>query len=58
MIPRPWRSTPAATCTWPTNDSTVSKFAPGSTTATATLPWLSDPEALAIDSSGNLYVAN
>ena len=55
----PWRSTPAATSTWPTTSSgTVSKFAPGSTTPTATLTGLNDPDALAFDSSGNLYVAN
>ena len=41
-IPEPWRSTPAATSTWPTttDGSTVSKFAPGSTTPTATLTGL------------------
>ena len=54
-----WPSTPAATSTWPTRDSgTVSKFAPGTTTPTATLTGLETPEALAFDSSGNLYVAN
>ena len=36
----------------------MSEFAPGSTTPTATLTGLNDPEALAFDSSGNLYVAN
>ena len=37
----------------------MSRFAPGSTTASATYSaGLSDPEALAFDSSGNLYVAN
>ena len=36
----------------------MSKFAPGSTTPTATLTGLNDPVALAFDSSGNLYVAN
>ena len=39
-------------------DDTVSEFAPGSTTPTATLTGLNDPDALAFDSSGNLYVAN
>ena len=39
-------------------NSTVSEFAPGSTTPTATLTGLNDPFALAFDSSGNLYVAN
>ena len=59
MIPTPWPSTPAATSTWPTLAAdTVSKFAPGSTTPTATLTGLNDPSALAFDSSGNLYVAN
>ena len=59
MIPSPWPSTPAATSTWPTNgNGTVSEFAPGSTTPTATLTGLNDPYALAFDSSGNLYVAN
>ena len=38
--------------------NTVSKFAPGSTTASATLTGLNRPDALAFDSSGNLYVAN
>ena len=37
---------------------TVSEFAPGATTPTATLTGLSDPAALAFDASGNLYVAN
>ena len=37
---------------------TVSEFAPGSTTPTATLTGLNYPGALAFDSSGNLYVAN
>ena len=36
----------------------MSEFAPGSTTPTATLTGLDYPEALAFDSSGNLYVAN
>ena len=36
----------------------MSEFAPGSTTPTATLTGLNDPDALAFDSSGNLYVAN
>ena len=36
----------------------MSKFAPGSTTPTATLTGLNCPFALAFDSSGNLYVAN
>ena len=40
-IPSPWPSTPAATSTWPTRASnTVSKFAPGGTTPTATLTGL------------------
>ena len=39
-------------------NDTVSEFAPGSTTPTATLTGLNDPDALAFDSSGNLYVAN
>ena len=40
-------------------NNTVSKFAPGSTTPSATYSaGLSDPVALAFDSSGNLYVAN
>ena len=38
--------------------NTVSEFAPGSTTPTATLTGLNYPDALAFDSSGNLYVAN
>ena len=38
--------------------NTVSEFAPGSTTPTATLTGLDYPDALAFDSSGNLYVAN
>ena len=36
----------------------MSKFAPGSTTPSATLTGLNDPDALAFDASGNLYVAN
>ena len=36
----------------------MSEFAPGSTTPTATLTGLNGPDALAFDSSGNLYVAN
>ena len=39
-------------------DNTVSEFAPGSTTPTATLTGLNDPDALAFDASGNLFVAN
>ena len=39
-------------------NGTVSEFAPGSTTPTATLTGLSNPEGLAFDGSGNLYVAN
>ena len=38
--------------------TTVSVFAPGSTTPNATLTGLSGPTALAFDSSGNLYVAS
>ena len=37
---------------------TVSKFAPGATTPSATLTGLTGPDALAFDGSGNLYVAN
>jgi hypothetical protein len=37
---------------------TVTEFAPGSTTATATLTGLDNPRALAFDGSGNLFVAN
>ena len=36
----------------------MSEFAPGSTTPTATLTGLTDPVALAFDSSGDLFVAN
>ena len=36
----------------------MSKFAPGSTTPSATLTGLNYPVALAFDGSGNLYVAN
>ena len=40
-------------------NNTVEKFAPGSTTASATYSaGMSEPDALAFDSSGNLYVAN
>jgi hypothetical protein len=38
--------------------STVSKFAPGATTPSATLTGLNRPTALAFDASGNLFVAN
>src|SRR5207237_7178559 len=41
-----------------TPGTTVSEFAAGSTTPTATLTGLSDPVALAFDSQGNLFVAN
>ena len=40
------------------NNGTVSKFAPGSTTATATLQGLSGPIALAFDARGDLFVTN
>ncbi len=99
-IPLPWRSTPAATCTWPTvkrygeqvragkhdgqrrlllrcvrsrrsgvrlqrqpvrrqrGQQYGEEFAPGSTTASAIYSAGVDvPDALAFDSSGNLYVA-
>src|SRR5207253_2507024 len=36
----------------------VSKFAPGATTASATLKGLGTCDALAFDAAGNLYVAN
>jgi hypothetical protein len=39
-------------------NSTVSEFAPGSTTPTAALTGLNNPWALACGSSGNLYVLN
>ena len=39
-------------------NNTVSEFAPGSTTPTATLYVRSTPYCLAFDSSGDLYVAN
>ena len=40
-------------------NNTVVKFASGSTTVSATYSaGLNDPDALAFDSSGNLYVAN
>ncbi len=38
--------------------TTVSEFAPGSTTPTATLTGLSEPQGMAFDSEGNLLVAN
>ena len=41
-----------------TTDDTVTKFAPGATTASATLTGLDGAIALAVDGSGNLYVAN
>ena len=37
---------------------TVSKFAPGATTPTATLTGLDEPQGMAFDASGNLYVVN
>jgi hypothetical protein len=43
---------------WPVLLATVSEFAPGATTPTATLTGLDEPCALAFDASGNLYVAN
>ena len=38
-------------------NGTVSEFAPGCTTPSATLTGLSPPQRLAFDGSGNLYVA-
>ena len=38
--------------------NTVSEFAPGSTTPTATLTGLNGARALAFDARGNLFVAN
>ena len=38
--------------------NTVSKFAPGSTTPSATLTGLNQPSDLAVDSAGNLFVAD
>jgi autotransporter-associated beta strand protein len=37
---------------------TVSKFSPGSTTPTATLTGINNPQALACDGSGDLFVVN
>ena len=39
-------------------DNTVSEFAPGSTTPTATLTGLNGPSPWPSTASGNLYVAN
>ena len=39
-------------------DNTVSVFAPGSTTAAATLTGLNGPGRMAFDADGNLYVVN
>lgn len=39
-------------------NNTVTKFAPGASTPSATLTGLGGPHAMAFDSSGNLYVAN
>ena len=39
-------------------NNTVSKFAPGATSPSATLTGLNLPAALAFDASGNLYVTN
>ena len=59
--------TPALEVLWPLRNlyvanytgNTVSEFAPGSTTASVTYSvGLSNPKALAFDSSGDLYVAN
>ncbi len=38
--------------------TTISEFAPGSTTPTATLTGLNSPDALAFDARGDLYAAN
>ncbi len=38
--------------------TTVSKFAPGATTPSATLTGVNGPYGMAFDSSGNLYVAS
>ena len=44
---------------WPmATSNTVSVFAPGSTTPSSTLTGLNDPQALAFDASGDLYVSN
>jgi ligand-binding sensor domain-containing protein len=40
------------------NAGTVSKFAPGSTTPTATLTGVTDPTAMVVGPDGTLYVAN
>src|SRR5262249_26239160 len=42
----------------PNGQGTVSVFAPGSTTPTATLPGLNTPWALAVDANGDVFVAN
>ncbi len=57
--PVPWPSTVSGNL-YVANYSagTVSKFAPGATTPSATLTGLNQPSALAFDGSGNLYVAN
>ena len=60
LIPSRWRSTPAATCMWPTTysgNNTVSEFA-GKHHPYRHATGLNSPIALAFDSSGNLYVAD
>ncbi len=53
----PWPSTASGNLYVSNRRHTVSKFAPGGTTPSATLTGLTPPGALVFDGSGNLYVA-
>ena len=55
--PRVWFSTAAATCTSPRAPPAIVKVAPGGGSSTTFASGLFNPQALAFDSSGNLYVS-
>ena len=58
MTPMAWPSTPPATSTSPTGNSTISKVTPAGAVSTFVSSGLDGPDGLAFDAAGNLYVAN